>query len=162
MPYRTVHDRFDALRSSLDRLFDEVVRRTGPASEDEVQPVPVNVFESDTDVVVVAAMPGLEVDNIDVRAEEGTLVLFGEKRGPGQENHRYLQREWTYGPYERRVRLPGGVDLEAATATYGNGVVTVAIPKTADRRARRIQISIGDERRASSVTPDAAASGTRG
>ena len=68
--------------------------------------------------------------------------LYADKRGPGQERHRYLRREWSYGPYERTVELPSEVDIERANATYGNGIVTIALPKAAARRHRRIEISL--------------------
>jgi HSP20 family protein len=92
--------------------------------------------------MVVAAMPGLEADNVEISVENDRLTIRGEKRGPGQENHRYLRREWSYGPYERAVELPIQVDLEKANASYGNGIVTIALPKAASRRARRIEIQL--------------------
>jgi HSP20 family protein len=102
----------------------------------------VNVFETENEVMVVAAMPGLEARNIDIEIEETYLTVRAEKRGPGQERHRYLRREWSYGPYERTVEVPEGIDIEKANATYSNGIVTVALPRARSRRARRIEISL--------------------
>jgi HSP20 family protein len=137
----------DSLRSSVDRLFDELGGRRAErgardASESEPQSVPVNVFETDTELVVVAAMPGIEAGNIEIEAEDNYLTIRAEKRGPGQERLRYLRREWSYGPYERTIELPREVDIERANASYGNGIVTIALPKSARRRTRKIEIEL--------------------
>jgi HSP20 family protein len=144
--YKSNWDRIDSLRNSFDRLFDELAgRRPGRSpggDENEAQSVPINVFETENELMVVAAMPGIEPDNLDIRVEDNYLTLRAEKRGPGQERHRYLQREWSYGPYERTIQLPMEVDTGKANATYGNGIVTVALPKTPGRKARRIEITL--------------------
>jgi HSP20 family protein len=144
--YRSPWDRLDSLREGFDRLFDELSGRTAPAArpraaaDDEPQTVPINVFETDSDVVVVAAMPGIEAENIDIRVDNGYLTISAEKRGPGQEHHKYLRREWSYGPYERSIEVPAEVDGDRANATYGNGIVTIALPKSPKRQARKIEI----------------------
>jgi HSP20 family protein len=146
VPYKSHWDRIDSLRNSFDHLFDELAgRRPGQTlvSDDaEAQSVPINVFETDTELMVVAAMPGIEAQNLDIRVEDNYLTIRAEKRGPGQERQRYLQREWSYGPYERTIQLPMEVDTEKANATYGNGIVTVALPKSPGRKARRIEITL--------------------
>lgn len=147
MTYRSGWQSIDALRSDFDRLVDELTGRGSSRggwqyTEGQAQPVPVNVFETENEVMVVAAMPGIEADNVEITVENDTLTIRGQKRGPGQENHRYLRREWSYGPYERSIELPMQVDLDKANASYGNGIVTIALPKAASRRARRIEIEL--------------------
>lgn len=98
----------------------------------EVQPVqtiPVNLYETADELVVVAPMPGLEPTDIVIDITAETLTLYGGLRGLGQERRRYLAREWSYGPYLRTIRLPGPVDSARLNATYSNGVLTVALPK---------------------------------
>jgi HSP20 family protein len=145
MAYRSGWDRLDLLRNDLDQLFEGLTGRGAGRwsfNENQPQPVPVNVFETENELNVVAAMPGIEASNVDIVVENNMLRIRGEKRGPGQERHRYLQREWSYGPYERTIELPIEVDLEKANATYGNGIVTVSLPKAQGRRAKRIEISL--------------------
>jgi HSP20 family protein len=148
--YRSGGDRLDILRSDFERLFDELTggsaRRAHATHDQDSQAVPINIFETDTELVVVAAMPGIEGGNVEVQLDDSRLTLRGEKRGPGQEHMRYLAREWTYGPYERTIELPSGLDLDKANASYGNGVVTVALPRTPARRRRRIEINTQDEK----------------
>ncbi len=154
--YRSGWNRIDLLRGDFERLLDElsgrsVPRRPTDQREDEPQAVPVNIFETDTELMVVAAMPGIESPNVDIRVDEGRLTIRGEKRGPGQEHQRYYTREWTYGSYERTIELPIPVDTERAAATYGNGVVTIAFPKAQARRSRRIEIKPEAEARGRSA-----------
>jgi HSP20 family protein len=144
--YRSSWDRFDSLRNSIDRLFEEWSGRRKEASPEgdqaEPQSVPVNVFETENELMVVAAMPGIEAANVDIEVEDNYLTLRANKRGPGQEHHRYLRREWSYGPYERTIELPLDVDVGRANAAYGNGIVTIALPKAPRKPARRIEITL--------------------
>jgi HSP20 family protein len=143
---RSGSDRFDLLREDFDRLLDQLTAgAVRPAHEGE-QAIPINVFETDTELVVVAAMPGIESRNVQLELEDSRLTVRGEKRGPGQERLRYMAREWTYGPYGRTIELPRGIDLDRVNATYGNGVVTIAFPKAASRRRRRIAIATDADR----------------
>lgn len=106
MAYRTGWDRLESLRRDLDRLFEELTgrgsRRTEP-QETEPQSVPVNIFETENELMVVAVMPGIEAENVEIRVEDSYLTIRSEMRGPGQEHHRYLRREWSYGPYEDEI-----------------------------------------------------------
>jgi HSP20 family protein len=134
------------LRDDFDKLFSELRGWGGEPRERQgergTQTVPVNVFETENELMIVAAMPGIEAGNVDIRVEENRLTIRSEKRGPGQEHHRYLVREWSYGPYERTIELPRGVDIDKANATYSNGIVTIALPKSTASRTRRIEISL--------------------
>jgi HSP20 family protein len=95
--------------------------------------IPVNIFENEREVMVVAPMPGVDVTDISVDVTgDGQLTLRAQKHGEGQERLDYLLREWSYGPYERSVDLPRGVDAARANLAYGNGVLAVTLPKTLD------------------------------
>ncbi|HEX3220274.1 MAG TPA: Hsp20/alpha crystallin family protein [Candidatus Limnocylindria bacterium] len=92
--------------------------------------VPVNVFENDRELVVVTPMPGVAAEDISVDVmDDGQLVLRARMHGEGQERRQYVLHEWTYGPFERTVQLPVPVDGTRANLAYGNGVLTVALPK---------------------------------
>ena len=94
------------------------------------QEIPVNMYETEDLLVVVAPMPGVEADNIDIEIERSTLTLRASLRGPGQEGRRYRLHEWSYGPYVRSVQLPCEVDAERANASHDNGVLAITLPKT--------------------------------
>ncbi|MGH2429424.1 MAG: Hsp20/alpha crystallin family protein [Candidatus Limnocylindria bacterium] len=92
--------------------------------------IPINLFENDREVVVVAPMPGIAPADISVDVtDDGRLTLRARQHGPGQERIDYLLREWSYGPFERSIELPRAVDAMRANLSYGNGVLTIALPK---------------------------------
>lgn len=92
--------------------------------------IPVNMFENDRELLVVAPMPGIGPEDIEVDVTDaGQLTLRARMHGAGQERIEYLLREWSYGPFERTVDLPRPVDARRANLSYGNGVLSVSLPK---------------------------------
>jgi HSP20 family protein len=103
--------------------------------------VPVNVFENDRELMVVAPMPGVAPEDISIDVTDGGgLTLRAMEHGPGQERIRYLLREWSYGPYERRIDLPCPVDATRANVSFGNGVVAISFPKADRLTAAALQV----------------------
>lgn len=94
--------------------------------------IPINLFENDRELMVVAPMPGISPEDIEVDVrDDGSLTLRARQHGPGQERIDYLLREWSYGPFERTIELPRAVDASRANLSFGNGVLTISFPKTA-------------------------------
>ncbi len=95
----------------------------------KLQEIPVKVYKTDDRLMVVAPMPGLEPENIGIDVTDaGHLVLYGELRGMLKDVKELLLDEWSVGFYRRELELPEYVNGETANVTYGNGVVTVALP----------------------------------
>jgi HSP20 family protein len=93
--------------------------------------IPINCYENDRELMVVAPMPGVAPEDISIDVtDEGALTLRAHEHGMGQERIQYLLREWSYGPYERRIDLPRTVDARQANVTFGNGVLAITFPKT--------------------------------
>ena len=92
--------------------------------------IPVNLYENARELMVVAPMPGIAPEDISVEVtDDGALTLRAAERGMGQERIEYVLREWSYGPYERRIELPFAVDATRANVSFGNGVLTITFPK---------------------------------
>jgi HSP20 family protein len=103
--------------------------------------IPVNMFDNNRELMVVAPMPGVGAEDISIDVtDDGTLTLRARMHGEGQERIDYLTREWSYGPYERTIDLPYSVDAMRANVTFGNGVVSVTLPRTAATTAGRILV----------------------
>jgi HSP20 family protein len=95
----------------------------------KLQEIPVKVYRTEDRLMVVAPMPGIEPENIQVEVtDDGHLILDGEVRGMLKDVKELLLDEWSFGVYHRELVLPVQVDGEFANVTYGNGVVTVALP----------------------------------
>jgi HSP20 family protein len=103
--------------------------------------IPVNLFQNDRELMVVAPMPGVSPEDISIDVTDaGQLTLRSAQRGEGQERIDYITREWSYGPYERTIELPCPVDAMRANLTYGNGVLSVTFPKAGATSAGRVEV----------------------
>ena len=102
----------------------------------------VEVSESDDDVKVVAALPGLDEKDIEVTLHDGALTLRGEKKA---ESQGALYSEGWQGRFERTMQLGPDVDPDKVNASYKNGVLTITAAKRpeAQRRVKRVAITAG-------------------
>jgi len=92
--------------------------------------IPINLYQNARELMVVAPMPGIAPEDISVEvSDDGWLTLRAAEHGMGQERIAYVLREWSYGPYERRIELPCAVDATRANVTFGNGVLAITFPK---------------------------------
>jgi len=99
--------------------------------QQQTQTVPVRMYQIDDRIMVAAPLPGLEPADIAVTIAGARVIIRGEERGPGQHERDLLLAEWTIGPYYREVSLPQPVNGTLTNATYGNGVLVLAMPKLA-------------------------------
>jgi HSP20 family molecular chaperone IbpA len=98
----------------------------------------VDVFENEAEYLVVADVPGVTKDAIDVRFHDGELRLEA-RRGAGATGQA-LAQEYRAADYVRAFTMPEGVDAEKIDAELANGVLKVHLPKSAAKRPRRIDI----------------------
>jgi HSP20 family protein len=120
----------------FERFFDAPWTDTPPMGE--WAPL-VDVTEGEDAVTVKAEVPGVDPKEIAVTLEGDLLTLKGEKEHeePDERRHR-TERGW--GMFVRAVRLPAPVDAGKVTATFKNGVVTIALPKAAGARGTPIPV----------------------
>ncbi|CAN5744473.1 hypothetical protein BH20ACT2_BH20ACT2_23550 [soil metagenome] len=88
------------------------------------QAVPVNMYEADKALVVVAALPGVTPDDVEVSVAGGLLQIVASLRSAAPKD--YLLNEWTYGPYEREIEIPPGFGSDAQ-ATLANGQLAIRV-----------------------------------
>jgi HSP20 family protein len=100
----------------------------------------VDCYRTDGEVVVVAELPGIDPDAVQLIAGPRALVIAGERRRPKDLGH-YQQMEIDYGPFQRQVTWDDDVDAEAASATYERGMLRVTLP-LAPKRARQERVPI--------------------
>jgi HSP20 family protein len=153
-PARTAHPLFD-LRNEIDTLFDRFFSGSllGPFAGFEPQPlrqrfggmVPkVDVSESDKEIQIVAELPGLKQEDVDLSLADDVLTIRGETQESREEREKqYHLTERSYGRFERSFQLPDSVDRERIAAKFENGLLTVTLPKSekAQPSARRIEIA---------------------
>jgi HSP20 family protein len=120
----------DRLASEIEELFSElwqVPRFAGLRHGFRPQ---VDCFSTDdpAELTVVVELPGVEVEDIEVVASPGSLVVSGQRRRPRVPGRHYQQMELDYGPFQRQVALPDDIDLAGARASYERGLLTIVLP----------------------------------
>jgi HSP20 family protein len=101
----------------------------------------VDIYETDKDVVLKAEVAGVDPKDVEVRVEDGTLYLKGERKFQSEvKEENYHRVERGYGSFARSFPLPSSVDAGKATAEYGNGVLTLTLPKREESKAKTIKI----------------------
>ena len=134
------------MQREIGRLMDEVVNRKPPAvrfSPRTWQPA-VDVYETDTEVVVLVELAGLDEDEIEVTVQNGILNVRGQRKDVKQDIKRtYSQMEILWGPFERNIALYADVDADQIAAFYEAGILEVVLPKLGQRRSHRVNIRTG-------------------
>jgi len=133
-------------RSEMDKLLDTFLfgrpKTSGSAREEQWKP-PVDVVETEGELVVNVEIPGVDPKDLDVSLSEGTLFIKGEKKPePEEKQEDYLHLERDYGPFTRSIRLPAKVQSDKINASYKNGVLTVVLPKFEETQKREIKIKV--------------------
>src|SRR6266436_1540603 len=125
---------FLALHREMNRVFDDVFRGfdlapfgSFRASEGLDWPN-IDVDETETDIRVTAELPGLEEKDISLEIANGMLLISGEKKSKTEDRDRRFSERY-YGRFERRIPLDD-VEQDKASASFKNGVLTVALPKS--------------------------------
>jgi len=109
---------------------------------------PADVTVSESDMVLTMDLPGLTADDLEIELVDGYLSVRGARRRPEvADGARWAHAERAFGSFERRVRLPDGVDPDTVTASMDNGVLSLIVPKPEKLIPRTIQIGAGDQQR---------------
>ncbi len=134
-------DPFRALRRR-DDLFEDLFRDVFGSAEQELMEPAAEVAESDTEVTVKMAVPGVEKEQIQISVDDRTLSVRGEvKKETEQKNKNFYRQEIRYGSFQRALALPCEVDSAKAKADLKNGMLKIVMPKSQQPKAHKIQVS---------------------
>jgi HSP20 family protein len=135
-------DTYSGLQAEVNRLFEgSFVSRKDPSGLATWAPA-VDVFETENELVVKADLPDVSERDIDVRIENSTLTVRGERKFEEKtEKENYLRIERTYGTFSRSFSLPSTVNNEAIKADYKDGVLTVTLPKRAESKPKQVKVN---------------------
>ena len=102
----------------------------------------LDVWETDSDVVYAFDLPGIAEDKISIEVKDDTLTVSAEReRTEETSDDRYYRFERRHGSFSRAVGLPQGVDEGQISASYRNGVLEIRVPKPAEQKPRKIELS---------------------
>ena len=125
------------------RVFQDTMSRLFAEPNGRPWVPPVDIKETENELVVKADVPGLEMKDIDVKLENGTLTIRGERKFEAAKDEGGWHRvERSYGTFERVFTLPDSVNPEGVKADYKNGVLTVTLPKKEVAKPRQIMVNV--------------------
>jgi HSP20 family protein len=133
------------LRKEMDRVFDRLWDRDWfELPQLEGWSPPLDVMETEQNVLVLVDVPGMDVKDIHVTVKENLLIIRGEKRTElEKKNEKQYRMERVFGSFTRHIPLPVAVDANKVNASVHNGVLKVTLPKTAAAKGTEVPILAG-------------------
>src|SRR6202012_5228159 len=149
---------FSTLQDRMNRLFRESYNDAG---QDEALTTSsfapaVDVYEDEHKVSLKIEVPGIDEKDLDIRVENNTLSVHGERKiekEEKEENYRRVERQ--YGSFTRTFTLPQTVDTENVQANYEKGVLKIKLAKKAEAKPKQIKIGVGSASSSPAKTLDA-------
>ena len=103
----------------------------------------VDIYEDGQKVVLKLEVPGIDQTDLDIRVENHTLTVKGERKFEAEEKEQNFHRiERRYGSFFRAFTLPSTVDAESVQASYNNGVLKLELAKKAEAQPKQIKINV--------------------
>jgi len=134
-------------RRELDDVFERLWR--SPLAEfwpfersgEALMPAPLDVSETETEVIVKADMPGIDPKQLQITVEGDRMTITGRRQEEKEHQEKNLvRRERRYAGYQRTFPLPSTVDADNARAEYKDGVLMVRLPRREDAKPKRIAV----------------------
>ena len=140
----------DSLQGEMNRLFSNffdtpAASKGGNGGGATRRWIPaMDLVETQDNFVLKADLPGMSESDVNVELENNVLTISGERKTEHEEQHEgYYRLERATGSFSRALSLPEGIDADAVTAAFDNGVLTVRIPKPAQAKPRKVKIGVG-------------------
>jgi HSP20 family protein len=128
------------MQTAMNRLFDDTWRTVWPVVETS-STLPLDVYEADNGYTVIAALPGVEQDNINITLHQNVLTLSAEiPQYNLQEGQQALIVERPSGKLTRSITLPRPIYADQVEAIYENGVLTLTLPLSPEAQPKRITV----------------------
>jgi len=129
------------MRQTMDRLLDDRWLQPRQASNGNAGTLflPIDVYSNENEVVLLASMPGLKADDVEIVLQGDTVTVKGEYK-PLEGNVQWAIQERPYGKFSRNLTLNVPVDMTKAEATFEDGILKLILPKAESAKPRQIQI----------------------
>jgi len=132
------------LQEQINRVFGDMAGRTSEESNLTPWAPPVDIYETEHELVVKADLPEVNPQDLDIRVENNILTIRGERKFENKVNEEnYLRVERAYGSFSRSFSLANSVKSDAIKADYQNGVLTLSIPKREEAKPKQIKVNVG-------------------
>ena len=135
---------FEHIRERMEQAYQRLLG--GPGSPGFCEPFmepPVDIYQTDTDVVIQMEIAGISEEEVALEVEGSTLVIHGERKPlSGRPDRVYSQLEISQGPFRRELILPVPVTPERAQSSYKDGVLEIVLPKASPPSSRQLRILV--------------------
>lgn len=129
------------LREAMDRLFDDAFTRPLNLRDGGWSSPAIDMYQTDDEVVVKAAIPGFKADEVQINVTGDVLTLRGEtKHEEEKKDKAWHVREQRWGSFERSIMLPTDVKAEKASADFEDGILTITLPKAEEVKPKTITV----------------------
>jgi HSP20 family protein len=132
------------LREAMGRLFDDALTRPFSLMREGGSlwsSLPIDMYQTDNEVVVKAALPGVKADEVQINVTNDTLTIKGETKHEDEKKDKAWHiREHRWGAFERSIMLPTGVMPDRAKVEFENGILTITLPKSELAKPKTITI----------------------
>jgi HSP20 family protein len=122
----------------MDRLMNQVLGQQRASAT-----MPMDLFRSGDHYVLSVDLPGADPGSIDVNVDDRTLTIRAQRTARTEDGVQWLAKERPVGTYARQLTVGRGLDLDAITASYADGVLSLTIPVAEEARPRRIEVTTG-------------------
>ena len=129
--------------TSLRQFEDSISRFFSEPQTNRPWAPPVDIFETENELVFKADLPDVELGDLNVRVENQTLTISGERKFERKEQGKgYHRVERSYGNFARSFAVPNSFDTDKINAGFKNGVLTVSLPKKEAAKPRQIKVEV--------------------
>ena len=131
------------LREKMNKLFEDTFSSRGEEKDlfSGTWTPSVDIYESENALVLTAEVPGLDENEVEIKIEDNTLILQGERKfekEKKEENYHRIER--SYGSFYRSFSLPNYINVEKISAEHENGVLKITMPKKPELKPRKVKI----------------------
>jgi HSP20 family protein len=138
----TGFDRLASLQDEVNRLFDFSFPSRDTGLFSGWSPA-LDVYDDKDNLVVVAELPGMKKEDIDITMHDGSLTISGERTHESKsEEGQTFRSERYFGKFQRTLTLPVMVDASKVGASYKDGILTVTLPKAEEAKPRHIEVNV--------------------
>jgi HSP20 family protein len=135
-----------AMAQEVSRTEQRLPQTTETAQPTPPRPLfvpPADIYETRDNIVVLAEMPGVASDGVDITLERRVLTIRGRSAVIEHSGYQRVYTEYTDGDYERSFTLSENIDRDRIEATLKNGLLHLVLPKAETAKARRIELKTG-------------------
>ena len=131
------------LREKMNRLFEEAFITRGEEKElfSGTWTPSIDIYETEHALILSAEVPGIEENDIEIKIEDNTLTLHGERKfnkETKEENYHRIER--AYGSFHRSFTLPNYIDQDKIKAEHENGILKITMPKKKELKPRKVNV----------------------